>query len=608
MTIRRSGTVVAALLLAACGGPGMLPPAPGHLSAGAVPRSTGAPPEPVTQAPLPPAPQAGRQTETYSVEVNRVRVHDLLFALARDARLNVDIHPGIDGLITLNAVGQTLPQLLRRIARQADMRFELDGANLVVQPDSPFLRHYPVDYLHIARDTTASLAVTTQLVGAISAPGATAASNVAGNNSTTRIENKAQHRFWETLVQNVKDILRETDKILPEGSSETVVEEAVTQSTTGTGAPANAAPGNVPGRRTAPAPGTLAASPNAAILQNAGTTVVRRTTFREAASVIAHPETGTLTVRATARQHERIQEFLDRVQAAARRQVMIEATLVEVQLSRRFRQGIDWSRVASGGGLGLSLSGPVAAGNGLFALSYANGSFAAMVKLLENFGTTKVLSSPKLSVLNQQTAVLKVVDNNVYFTIRADTAQNQTTTVTTYTTTLNQVPVGFVMSVTPQISESDSILLNIRPSVSRIVGTVRDPNPALRKSAANAFADDIVSEIPVIRTREMESMLRVHDGSIAVMGGLMEDVIQNRDSSVPGLGRIPLLGEAFTQRDDALEKSELVIFLRPTIIRDADMAGDYAALRARLPDAGFFADTPLGPPPAGQKDAGEGGQ
>lgn len=592
MTFRRPGAVAAALVLAACSGPGARPTGPGHLAADVAQRSADAPPAPVTRAQLPPPPQAGPRAETYSVEVNRVQVHDLLFALARDARLNVDIHPGIDGLITLSAVGQTLPQLLERIARQADMRFELDGANLVVQPDAPFLRNYPVDYPHLARETTATLAVTTQLVGAVAAPGAAAGAGAAGNNSTTRIENRAQHRFWETLVQNVKDILRETDKILPEGSSETVVEEAATQSTTGTGAIPAATNAGAAGRRAAASPANLAGSPNAAILQNAGTTVVRRSSFREAASVIAHPETGTLAVRATARQHERIREFLDRVQEAAKRQVMIEATLVEVRLSRQYRQGVDWSRIAAGTGFSLSLNGPVAAADGLFSLGYANGSFTAMVRLLETFGTTRVLSSPKLSVLNNQTAVLKVVDNSVYFTIKADTAQNQTTTVTTYTTTLNQVPVGFVMSVTPQIGESDTVLLNVRPSVSRIVGAVRDPNPALRKSADNAFAEDIVSEIPVIRTREMESMLRVQDGSIAVMGGLMEDVLQNRDGSVPGLGRLPLLGEAFTQRDDAREKSELVVFLRPTIIRDADVAGDYAALRPLLPTADFLTDAP----------------
>ncbi len=462
------------------------------------------------------------------------------------------------------------------------MRFEIDGPNLTVMPDTPFLRNYPVDYVNMSRDTTGSVTVTSQLAG-VSTGGTTPTASGTNNNSTTKIDNKAQNHFWDTLIQNIKDILRETDKILPEGSSETVVEQAGSQSTSGTGAqPAGGA-----GGRNAQANPSLANSPNPATMQNSGTTVVKRTTFREAASVIAHPETGIITVRATSRQHERIQEFLDKVQASAQRQVMIEATVVEVNLSNNYQQGIDWSQLATRIGFGASLVGtmPAAGTLGLFSLTYKNDDFTGTIKLLDEFGTTKVLSSPKISVLNNQSAVLKVVDNQVYFTIKADTSQNQTTTVTTYTTTLNQVPVGFVMNVTPQISANDQILLNVRPNLSRIIGYVNDPNPALKIAG-------VTSQIPVIRTREMESILRIQNGNIGVMGGLMEDALQNKDQTVPGLGQIPLVGELFTQRNDAVAKTELVIFLRPTIVRDPSLNGDFASLRDRLPKGNFFTAVP----------------
>ena len=148
--------------------------------------------------------------------------------------------------------------------------------------------------------------------------------------------NTARNRFWDTLVQNIKDILKETDKTLPEGSSETVVQQADTQSTTGTGAPAGAAPRG--------ATAGIAASPAPATVQTAGSTMIRRTTFREAASVIANSETGLLSIRATSRQHEKIQEFLDQVLTNAKRQVLIEATVVEVLLNSNYQPGIDWSR------------------------------------------------------------------------------------------------------------------------------------------------------------------------------------------------------------------------------------------------------------------------
>lgn len=591
MTLRHLSAPFLALLVAACTSPTIREPSSAHMMSEKAASPSGNIPQPIPHTLAAPKPRAVPKAETYSVVVNNVRVHDLLFALARDARLNVDIHPGINGYVTLNAIDQTLPQLLNRIGKQVDMRFEIDGPNLSVMPDTPFLRNYPVDYVNMSRDTAGSVTVNTQLVG-VSAGGAGGTATAAGaNNSTTKIENKAQHHFWETLIQNIKDLLRETDKILPEGSSEMVVEQAGTTSTTGTGAGAS---GGSSGRNTqAAAP--LANSPNPATLQAAGTTVVKRTTFREAASVIAHPETGIITVRATSRQHEKVQEFLDKVQNSAKRQVMIEATIVEVQLSNNYQQGINWSALPPFTGWGFALQGKAFDDpqSGLFTFgTYKSGKFTDFVSLLDEFGTAKVLSSPKISVLNNQTAVLKVVDNEVYFTIKADTSQNQTTTVTTYTTTLHQVPVGFVMNVTPQISDAETVLLNVRPSISRIIGTVVDPNPALKASTLNGLANDIESKVPVIRMREMESVLRIQNGNIAVMGGLMEDKLENKDQSVPGLSQIPLFGELFTQRNDLARKTELVIFLRPTIVRDPSIAGDYSSMREFMPRNNFFTDVP----------------
>ena len=120
-------------------------------------------PQPVDIPAALPKPKAVPRQETYSVVVNNVKVQELLFALARDAKINVDVHPGLNGTVTLNAIDQTLPQLLSRIARQVDMRYEIDGPNLVVMPDSPFLRTYRVDYVNLARDTTGSVSINTQI-------------------------------------------------------------------------------------------------------------------------------------------------------------------------------------------------------------------------------------------------------------------------------------------------------------------------------------------------------------------------------------------------------------------------------------------------------------
>ncbi len=576
-----SAAMVAAMLLAACAAPTPREPTKGHLSATTTREApAGGIPAPVQQTLALPKPRSLPKAETYSVVVNNVAVKDLLFALARDARLNVDIHPGISGNVTLNAIDQTLPQLLSRIAKQVDMRFELDGPNLAVMPDSPFLRHYKVDYVNLARNVTTTVSANTQIAtlsGSAGGSGASGSATSSGNVSATRIENTSKNRFWEQLEKNIKDILHETDKILPEGTSETVTEQSVSQTAVGA-----AALPQVTGARSAQAVASALASNPApgSSSQGTGTTIVRRSTIREAASVIVHAETGVITVRATQRQHERIQEFIDRVVSSARRQVMIEATIVEVKLSDGYEQGIDWSRLIGSRSFSLAMN-TLRATNAGNNFTYNGDTVTSGVRFLETFGTAKVLSSPRLSVMNNQTALLTVVDNIVYFNVKADvTAGNlNANPIIAYTTTPQTVSVGLVMAVTPQIGENQDVILNVRPTVTSVSDFVTDPNPNLTT---------VSNRVPQIRTREIESVMRVGNGEIAVLGGLMDDRIDYRNNRVPGLGQVPLLGEVFNNRNNAATKTELVIFLRPVIIKDASLAGDYAGLREYLPDASFF--------------------
>lgn len=571
-----SKVVVSSLSLLLLGACGTKPIAPSlnHVREMVTAGSSGAIPAPLARSATLAPPRASVKAETYSVSVHNVSVQSLLFALARDAKLNVDVHPGITGMVTLNALDQTMQQLLSRISKQVDMRYEVDGPNLIVRPDTPFLRNYRVDYVNMARDSSSTSNIATQ----ISTTGAQGGGGGSGdNNSTTSVSNTSNNRFWGTLVQNIKDTLRETDKVLADGAADDAGGAAV---------PVREA-------RTRAAPGEAGAG-----------AAPRSPTFREAASVIANPETGLIAVRATARQHEKVQEFLDMVMSSARRQVMIEATVIEVQLNDNYQQGINWSSLRTSATQGLSVSQGQVGTNalssnvspgitpGVFVMSYlkpltAIGNLTATVQLLESFGKVKVLSSPKISVLNNQTALLKVVDNKVYFTITATTTPGSlgTPAISTYTSELHTVPVGFVMSVTPQIAQSDEVTLNVRPTISRIVGVVQDPNPAL--AAAN-----VVSNVPVIQTREMESILRVASGNIAVMGGLMQDSVDNTKDSIPVLGRLPVVGDLFGYRNETTTKSELVIFIRPIVVREASVNGDYQDFRSFLPD-----NTPLGAHP-----------
>ncbi|HXU76034.1 MAG TPA: pilus (MSHA type) biogenesis protein MshL, partial [Methylomirabilota bacterium] len=581
------------LLLAACAAPAPREPLKGHISSENTPAAapTDSIPAPVQQSLALPKPQAAPKAETYSVVVNNVQVRDLLFALARDAKVNVDIHPGITGVVSLNAIDQTLPQLLTRIGKQVDMRFELDGPNLAVMPDSPFLKHYKVDYVNVSRNVTGTVSTNTQIAtGTSTATGSGSTLGGGGANiSTTRIENASKNQFWESLEKNIKDILRETDKILPEGSSETVVEQTTAQNANG----AAALPQGSGQRVVQAIANALQTNPNPnSSSQAIGNTIVHRNTFREAASVIMNAESGVITVRATQRQHDKIQEFVDRVTNSARRQVLIEATIVEVDLSDGYKQGIDWSRFKSDKS-GFSVTRPT---SGVVA-DTANAAFnlviqqldkplnlIAAVDLLQSFGTTKVLSSPRLSVLNNQTALLRVVENIVYFNVKTDLTPSNVpggAPVTATTTTPQSVSVGLVMAVTPQISDTNNVILNIRPTISSVSDFKEDPNPSNKTAGVQNF-------VPQIRTREIESVMRVASGDIAVLGGLMEDRIEYNTGRFPLLGQIPLAGELVTKRDNTGKKSELVIFLRPVVITDASLNGDYAGMRTFLPGERFF--------------------
>ena len=557
--------VCAAAALAGCA-QAPVPPAAPHLR-GDAPRPAGAIPQPVQVAPVLPKPQPTVRPETYSVVVNRVPAQELLFALARDARLQIDIDPALGGMVTLNAIDQTLPQLLSRIARQIDMRYEMDGQNLVVMRDTPFLRSYKIDYLSANRNVSMRSTSSTQFGTGGGPPGTTGGSGATGATST--IEVTTQNNLWESIVQNVREMLRETDKILP--------------------APAAAAPQLAPPPAPQPAgtPAPPAAVPAAAA--PAGPT------FQEAASVIANRESGVLYVRATAKQHERVMEFLDQVMQGATRQVLIEATVAEVQLRNEYQRGIEWQRLGSNPTTGLQLNQPaIAPPTGFSASPFVVGlanprnNFNLTLKLLEQFGDVRVLSSPKLSVLNNQTAILRVTRDIIYFTI---TPSTQPITIAaggggvavqaSFTTSPNVAAEGFMMAVLPHINESDGVVLNVRPTIRRQVGNARDPNPALAGLVTQ-------NDIPLFETREFDSILRLQSGDVAVLAGLMQDQVENVDSGIPGVRSIPVVGEALSSRSDLTRKTELVIFLRATVIRDPSIEGDFSSFREHLPTEDFF--------------------
>ena len=584
-------STIAILSLTSCAHRSVVPPSTGHIDgAGSTPQADQAMnkadiPKPVKSNVYLPPPKPRAKEQTYSVVVNEVPVKEILFALARESKLNVDIHPSIQGRVTLNAVDQTLPAILERLAKQVDLTYRIEGNVLSIGPDLPVLRNYKVDYVNMSRDTTGFIGVAAEIASAGrgattgaggAAGGATAgaagaaggatggAGGVATNSSRTQVQSLSRHRFWESLVQNIKDILAETDK-------EVLITRNSSSSQTDT--TRNAQQGSDPNSPDNPLPVTQAST--AQEREEARTEY--RTLF--AATVIANAETGIISVRGNSKQHEKVQEFLDKVMSSAKRQVLIEATIVEVRLNDGYQAGINWSKLNIGNfgftqiltPLITSSPSNTAASPGL-AASYATNDISASITLLRQFGETKVLSSPKLMVLNNQTAVLKVVDNLVYFTLQSQISQATVgaggSNLQSFTTTPNTVPIGVVMSVTPQVNEGGEVNINVRPTISSLIRYVPDPNPSLNAAGIPNQG------IPEIQVREMESMLQINSGNTAVLGGLMQDQIQRNTDKVPGLSNVPGIGRLFTGRNDVSRKTELVIFLRPTVIKSASLESD----------------------------------
>jgi general secretion pathway protein D len=481
-----------------------------------------------------------------------------------------------------------LSAILERLAKQVDLTYKLESNVLSITPDQPVLRTYKVDYVNMSRDTIGSVGVASEIASAGQAATTGSASSTSSssgnttNSSKTMVSSESKNHFWDTLIANIKDILAETDK-----------EVIITRS--GNTAQSASPPPVNPNTAQSPAAAGQAANAQNPV-DTARTREEDRTEYKTlfAATVIANREAGVINVRGTSKQHERIQEFLDQVMSSVKRQVLIEATIVEVRLSDGYQAGIDWSRLNSAGNSGFTFdqafvpsvtsrpSNNIAAGAGLVA-GFVNASrnISVAISLLKQFGDTKVLSSPKLMVLNNQTAVLKVVDNLVYFTVESQISQATVAgggNLQAITTTANTVPVGVVMSVTPQINDTGQVNINVRPTISSLIRYVQDPNPQIPV--------DINQGIPEIQVREMESMLQINSGSTAVLGGLMQDQIQRNTDKVPGLSDIPGIGRIFTARNDFSVKTELVIFLRPTVIKNASLESDELnAYKQFLPSA-----------------------
>lgn len=484
-------------------------------------------PEPPIPPVIQPTPQTAEPEQLVSIsltEQNQLR--SVLMQLAKKAKRNLELDPRISGSIIFTATDQPFSKVLKHICDLAGLRARQNGNFIRIELDEPYTKTYHLDYPSLSRKTESEVSISTNVFNA-DVGGSNNQTNTAeeDNNSEAKVKSSSEADFWKDVEQGLDSILTNTAPQLTAGAS-----------------PSPKAP----------------------------------------AKASINRQAGVVSVFGTEKQQQAVTDYLQSVEQRTNAQVLIEARIVEVELSEDHKTGINWRTLLNDGTnfaarFGTdAVSGPFNAAStatsGVFTASIEGADMATILNLVRSFGTTRILSSPRLTVLNNQTAILKVARNEVYFTTSAQFPTSVTTGGVTvsgtpvFTSTPRTVPVGLVMTVQPAIDETQQdITMTLRPTISRVVDRVKDPSIGLN-AAQQKTTVAVDSLVPVLAVREMDSVLRMRSGEVAIMGGLMQDSSQNTDNGVPGLDELPIIGELAKARDDQAKLTELVILLRATVM------------------------------------------
>ena len=526
-------------------------------------------PEAVSQALLPPLvlemPRADVQKpETrFDLSVNNAPAGQVFMAIVSGTRYSMVMHPDVKGDISVHLKDVTVTEALDTLRDLYGFDYSLQGNRILVLPATLQTRIFQVNYLHAQRRGQTQTRVSSgSITDAPSSPGTPSAGSVpvpttgstgAGNTraaESTRVTTTSDSDFWGDMQKSLNAIL-----------------------------------GGGAGR-----------------------------------SVVVNAQSGVVVVRAMPTELRGVEQFLKSMQLIVERQVMLEAKIIEVTLRDGAQTGVNWAGFRDGStrfgagvitpGTTLQRDGPIGsatargpdgsllpnsvfaggsvagiasglalgagAAGGLFGLALQTSNFAALITFLETQGGVNVLSSPRVATLNNQKAVLKVGTDD-FFVTNISTTSSTSGTNTTVTPTITVAPFfsGIALDVTPQIDNNSSIILHIHPSVSNVI----EKNKVIDLGALGVFTLPLASS----DVNETDTIVRVQDGNIVAIGGLMRQRSTTDRSQVPGAGDVPGIGALFRQRDTGNVKSELVILLKPTIIHsDRNWQEDLQQTRDRI--------------------------
>lgn len=467
----------------------------------------------------------------FDIAVNEAPVTQVMSGIVSGTKYSLMVHPDVKGAITVNLKNVTVLEALNAIREVYGYEYKLDGNRIYIEPAGVQTRIFQVNYINSRRVGASDMNVISgSISGGQSGSSQTSTSSASGNQSgrqnsvSSSIQTSSSSDFWNDLTTTLNSMI-----------------------------------GSDGGRK-----------------------------------VVVNQQSGLIMVRAMPSEIRNTEKFLKMMQLNVERQVILEAKIIEVQLNNGSQAGINWSvfggsgasnftvgNVGSGatlekGGSGNLVADGLSVGAGaianaatgsMFAAAIQAANFSALINFLDTQGTVHVLSSPRIATINNQKAVLKVGTDEFFVTgVSTTTTASTGATTTAPEVTLNPFFSGISLDVTPQIDEDDNITLHVHPSISDV--------STVTKQVSVGSGQMISLPLASSRVSETDSVVRARDGQVVAIGGLMKQGAVGTSSGVPGLSDVKGLGALFKRSNTSSTKSELVILMKPTIIRSGSNWGD----------------------------------